>query len=137
MRLYLANRDDDENKAAVYLVAEVRSDGAERCEVADFLVRLGEARAKGFSELFDRYAKGRSSLLSREHFHSAGDDEGCIYRFRKGNYRIYCFLDGGDVVLLTHGVKKKSNKTDPRDIRKAQRLRKQYIESKERGELSR
>lgn len=45
-------------------------------------------------------------------------------------YRIFCFLDEGNLVILLNGFQKKSNKTPKNEIVKAERLKKEYYEDK-------
>lgn len=45
-------------------------------------------------------------------------------------FRIFCFFDGERVVILLCGFQKKTQKTPSSEIRKAQRLKKEYFEDK-------
>ena len=45
-------------------------------------------------------------------------------------FRIFCFFDGESVVILLCGFQKKTQKTPSSEIRKAQRLKKEYFEDK-------
>ena len=45
-------------------------------------------------------------------------------------FRIFCFFDGESVVILLCGFQKKTQKTPSSEIRKAQRLKKEYYEDK-------
>ena len=47
--------------------------------------------------------------------------------------RILWFLDEGDLVILTNGFVKKSEKTPRREIEKAKRLRNEYYSNQEEG----
>ena len=54
--------------------------------------------------------------------------------FNKTQYRLFAFWDRTDkidtVVISTHGLIKKTGKTPPGDIEKAERIRKMYFELK-------
>ncbi|MDI1355661.1 MAG: type II toxin-antitoxin system RelE/ParE family toxin [bacterium] len=54
--------------------------------------------------------------------------------FNKTQYRLFAFWDKSDkidtVVISTHGLIKKTDKTPSGDLAKAQRLRKLYMEQK-------
>ena len=54
--------------------------------------------------------------------------------FNKTHYRLFAFWDRTDkidtVVISTHGLIKKTDKTPKGDIEKAERLRKVYLEQK-------
>ncbi len=45
-------------------------------------------------------------------------------------YRIVCFFDKGNIVVLINGFQKKSQKTPKNEIELAERLRKKYYEEK-------
>ncbi len=49
------------------------------------------------------------------------------------NIRILCFLDQGELVVLTNCFFKKTQKTPPKEIEKADRLRKEYLIEKYGG----
>jgi len=45
-------------------------------------------------------------------------------------YRIFCFFDEGNLVILLNGSQKKTDKTPKQEIERAERLKKQYYENK-------
>lgn len=58
-----------------------------------------------------------------------------IYEIRiesDGNiYRVFCCMDEGALVVLFHGFQKKSQKTPPKEIKRAETILKEYLKSKE------
>ena len=54
-------------------------------------------------------------------------------RIRVGNniYRIFCFFDIDNLVIIGHGFQKKSQKTPIKEIERAEQIKKEYYESKE------
>ncbi|MFN3136931.1 MAG: type II toxin-antitoxin system RelE/ParE family toxin [Allomuricauda sp.] len=44
--------------------------------------------------------------------------------------RIFCFFDDGNVVVLTNCLVKKTQKTPRKDIKLAERLKKEYIKNR-------
>jgi phage-related protein len=54
--------------------------------------------------------------------------------FNKKHYRLFAFWDKVDnaetLVISTHGLIKKTDKTPASDLEKAERLRKKYFEQK-------
>ncbi len=46
------------------------------------------------------------------------------------NYRIFCFFDSENVVVIGHAFQKKDQKTPKKQIEKAERIKKEYYESK-------
>ena len=47
-----------------------------------------------------------------------------------GIFRIFCFFDKENLVLLINGFQKKTQKTPKTEIKKAEKLKKQYYENK-------
>lgn len=45
-------------------------------------------------------------------------------------YRIFCFFDDQNVVVVGHGFQKKTQKTPIKEIEKAQKIRKEYFDEK-------
>ena len=45
-------------------------------------------------------------------------------------FRIFCFFDGDKVVILLTGYQKKTQKTPPKEIQRALRLKSEYYEEK-------
>jgi len=46
-------------------------------------------------------------------------------------YRIFCFFDVDNIVIIGHGFQKKSQKTPKQQIEKAEQIKKEYYDSKE------
>jgi len=55
-------------------------------------------------------------------------------RIKSGSdiFRIFCFFDEGNLVILLNGFQKKSDKTPRNEIEKAERLKQKYYEDKSR-----
>lgn len=47
-----------------------------------------------------------------------------------GIFRIFCFFDDGNLIILLGGFQKKTQKTPKSEIRKAERLKKEYYENR-------
>lgn len=62
--------------------------------------------------------------------------EDAIYEIRvsSGNniFRIFCFFDEGQLVILLNGFQKKTQKTPSQEIERAKKLKKQYYEDKKK-----
>jgi phage-related protein len=52
----------------------------------------------------------------------------CRIQFGSNAYRIFCFLDGNSVIVLTHGLIKKTQKTPQREIDRAEAYRRDYLQ---------
>ncbi len=121
------------------VVAVMEGDtGYETCPVLDFLRNQPANRqgtAKGFSALFKRYAMGGRAALTVELFHEADKTEG-IWEFIKGSLRVFCFMDGGNMVILSHGNQKKRSTANPHDVARAIELRRRYQRAKQQDQLN-
>ena len=53
-------------------------------------------------------------------------------KFGSDIYRVFCFFDEGNLVILLNGFQKKTAKTPKNEIEKAERLKKKYYEEKSR-----
>ncbi len=55
-------------------------------------------------------------------------------RVQSGNdiYRIFCFFDKNNLVVIGHGFQKKRQKTPPKEIERALRIKKEYHEEKQK-----
>jgi phage-related protein len=51
----------------------------------------------------------------------------CRIKYGSNIYRIFCFFDRHSIVVLTHGLVKKSQKTPQREIEKAESYRKDFL----------
>jgi phage-related protein len=52
----------------------------------------------------------------------------CRIQHGSNAYRIFCFFDGNAVVVLTHGLIKKTRKTPVREIERAEAYRRDYFQ---------
>ena len=52
----------------------------------------------------------------------------CRIQLGSNAYRIFCFFDGNSVVVLTHGMIKKTQKTPQREIERAETYRRDYLQ---------
>lgn len=66
--------------------------------------------------------------------HLEGTDGLYEMRVKVGSdiYRIFCFFDKGQLVILLNGFQKKTDKTPRQEIERAERLKKQYHADKEK-----
>ena len=54
----------------------------------------------------------------------------CRIQLGSAAYRIFCFFAGRSVVMLTHGMRKKAQKTPRREIERAEEYRRDYLRRK-------
>ena len=78
----------------------------------------------------------RSLRMVPEKFfkHLEGTDGLFEIRIKMGSdiFRIFCFFDEGNLIILLSGFQKKSDKTPKNEIEKAERLKQKYYEDKSR-----
>ncbi len=101
-------------------------------EAVDFLSSLDD---KVKSKIV--YNIGKSMYhIDKELFKKLGDSE--IWEFRtlynKTAYRLFAFWDtqSQKLVIATHGIIKKTQKTPKKDIEKAEAIRKEYFRNKDK-----
>lgn len=113
-------------------VAALCTEGDGKPDVIKWLQQLPanmQGSARGFVALFDRYAQSGRQQLGSEHFHVV-DEDAQIWEFIKGRLRIMCFMDGGNLVILTHGLVKKTQKVDSQEVAHAISLKQRFLSSK-------
>jgi len=128
MRLIVVNRF----RFAVAALAN--DDGAEVLEFLRDVPADMRGSAAGMLALFERYAEGGRQRLPTSTFHEASRKDG-VWQFIKGRLRVYCFIDDGSLVILTHGSVKKTQKADRGEVARAARCKQQYLAAKARGEV--
>jgi phage-related protein len=52
----------------------------------------------------------------------------CRIQLGSNIYRIFCFFDGNSVIVLAHGLIKKTQKTPQREIERAEAYRRDYFQ---------
>jgi phage-related protein len=57
----------------------------------------------------------------------------CRIQYGSNIYRIFCFFDSHSVVVLTHGLIKKTQKTPPQEIERAESYRRDYLTRREKS----
>jgi hypothetical protein len=110
-----------------------------RCPALEFLAEQPKERqgsAKGFRALFKRYAIFGRQGLTLELFHEVDKNEK-IWEFIKGSLRIFCYVDDGGIIVLSHGALKKSQKAASKEVGQAIKNKHLYLEAKNSGQLRR
>ena len=73
-------------------------------------------------------------IIAKKFFRFIEGSDG-IYEIRveieSNIYRVFCCMDQGAVVVLFHGIQKKSQKTPLKEIRRAETIKREYLKSKE------
>ncbi len=72
-------------------------------------------------------------VIPQKYFRYIENTEG-LYEIRveyeSNIYRIFCFFDNGNLIILVNGFQKKTQKTPMHEIRLALKLKKQYFSNK-------
>jgi len=99
-----------------------------KCLVEDFLDALQPKEAQKVLwvlQLIEELDK-----VPSQYFKKLTDTEEiweCRVMIRSNTYRIFAFFPEGDTVILTHGYSKKSPKIEKRQIKQAERYRRDYL----------
>jgi phage-related protein len=94
--------------------------------VQEFVDGLSEAEQKKVGALLRRTAEN-GIPRSSEHFKKLDDD---LFEFKAHQVRIFCAFRGKSILVLTHGIKKKKDKHDKKDMDRAKQLLKQLDEQR-------
>lgn len=119
-----------QGRFAVMAVCDARGEPP----LLEFLEELGPNLEKDMDhmlELLERVAAAgppRNTDISHK-------IQGDIWEFIKGRLRVFWFYDEGRVIVCTHGLVKKSQRTPKRDIDQAEQARQAYLEAKQAGAL--
>ena len=99
-----------------------------KCPVKDFLDSLPEKVFQKVSwvlMLLTELDKIPSSYFKK--MVNSDDIWECRIIFGSNSYRIFCFFHNGSVIILTHGIIKKSQKIPKNEIRKAEAFKSDFI----------
>lgn len=111
---------------------------AESCESIDMLMNLGanyQASADGLFKLLERISKEGLADISTKLSHRVDDNEN-IYELIKGDLRLFYFKTEEDfLIICTSALIKKSKTVDQKYVRKAIRLKHDYLEAVKQNTL--
>ena len=75
----------------------------------------------------------RTKIVPKQYFdHMTGTDGLWEIRVKFGSniFRVFCFFDKGNILVLLNGFQKKTQKTPKKEIKKAEKLKKKYYANK-------
>ena len=75
----------------------------------------------------------RTKIVPKQYFdHMTGTNGIWEIRVKLGSdiFRVFCFFDEGNKLILLNGFQKKTQKTPKKEIKKAERLKKKYYANK-------
>jgi len=102
-----------------------------RCPAREYLEALQENEEKKVWALLKRSATQGKPPPNPERFDQL---EGPLYEFKSHQHRLPCFHDGQGRIVITHGFRKKKDRTRRQEIDRAARLRTDYLASKPKQE---
>ena len=104
---------------------------AGKCPVEEFIDRVDSKEAQKI--LWVLRLIERLERVPRKYFQKLPDSEEiweCRILTHKGLYRLFAFFFTGDRLIITHGYAKQSQKTEPEEIDRAERYRREYFSRK-------
>ncbi len=99
-----------------------------KCFIEDFLESLPGKTAQKVTWVLSLLEE--FDILPSNYFKKlTGSDEIWECRIKLGSniYRVFCFFFKSRVVILTHGIQKKTQKTPKGEIKKAEKYRQDYL----------
>jgi hypothetical protein len=109
----------------------------DKCPVLAFFEEQSKLHAEDFEELLALLtftAKQGPPANDTKFKHLTGTNG--LFEFKtSGGLRLFCFWDAGSLIICTHGTVKKTNKADPTEIQRAEKMKKDYETAKKNGEL--
>lgn len=87
-------------------------------QLLDFINGLSESDQKKVSALLKRAAE-HGLPRNDQKFKKLAED---LFEFKSFQIRIFCSFRGKSILVLTHGIKKKKDKHDNKDMQKAREI---------------
>ena len=109
---------------------------AGRCPVLEFLDGLSDKDAQKVLWVFrliERVDSVPANYLKK--LASTDDIWECRIPAQGGAFRVFAFLTRANTLVLTHGYSKKTQRLDPREIQRAERYKRDYL-NRQRGQQS-
>jgi phage-related protein len=113
----------------------VRRNGFSEVEI--FLDSLGanlKASGSGILVMMEAHSEAGAEQFNVSQCHYV-DQRDQIYEYIKGRIRVFWFEDVDRVVICTHGIIKKDQKTPKPEIDRAKRIKRDYLEAKSASEI--
>ncbi|MGZ4956681.1 MAG: type II toxin-antitoxin system RelE/ParE family toxin [Methylobacter sp.] len=121
------------------VTAVIVKKGEDGCPLIDFLYDLPDkyqASVAGITAIMDEIAEKGLESLSTKQCHSV-DKNNKIYEIIKGDIRVFFFKGHCDIIVVaTHGIIKKSQKTPQREKDIAIRFKKQYQQAHDTNSIT-
>ncbi|WP_315807506.1 type II toxin-antitoxin system RelE/ParE family toxin [Pseudomonas sp. C9-3] len=117
------------------VVSPMEPDGRSQVEIfMDELAANFNSNVAGLVRMMEIHSESGSDEFNTKQCHYVDQGE-CIYEYIKGRLRVFWFEDDDRVVVCTHGIIKKDQKTPKREVERSIRAKRLYLSAKERNEL--
>ena len=100
-----------------------------RCPIEEFLDRLPSKVTQKLLWVVELIKE--LNMVPSQYFKKLpGTDDIWECRIAQGSnvYRLFAFFEKGDLVILTHGIMKKTQKTPPQELRKAEEYKADWLQ---------
>lgn len=118
------------------ITSPMERDGRSQVEV--FIDDVGgnfSANVSGLVAMMEAHSEQGPDQFNTSQCHYV-DQQEQIYEYIKGRLRLFWFEDDDRVVICTHGIVKKDQKTPKRDIDRAKRVKSAYLQAKANERLN-
>ena len=129
-------RDADYYVVRILAVGKRTADGVS-CPVLEFLREQSEIKpdqVANLAALLERTALDGPSTNETK-FKKVEGSKG-LFEFKSYQMRLYCFFDGGNLIICTNGAVKKRDKANPADLVRAEEWRNLYFAAKSDNTLT-
>lgn len=105
-----------------------------KCPVEEFLDSLPGKVVQKVTWVLDLIRETEKvPTIYLKKLHGSDDIWECRIQFGSNIYRLFCFFGMGRVIVLTHGIVKKSQKTPKKEIKIAETYKNDYFRRKQNG----
>ena|ERR1700738_3129427 len=123
-------RDADYYTIRILAVGKRTSDGVS-CPALEFLREQSETKpdqVANITALLERTA--RYGVYTNEEKFKKVEGSNGIFQFKSYQMRLYCFFDGGNLIICTNAAVKKRDRANPVDLAKAEEWMNLYVAAK-------
>lgn len=97
--------------------------------IENYISNCNDRGVAGFVSLFERFAEHGHDGFNIKQKHEVDKGES-IYQFRKGNHRVLFFSCENKAIIVSCPHRKGGKEVDPSEVRKAIKIKKQYLKDK-------
>jgi len=110
-------------------IVEYKESGKRVCPTLDFFhQQYRNESLPRLTQLLETTAIEGPKWIDTKFKKVEGTDD--LYEFKTFQLRLFCFFDGGDLIICSHGTVKKRDKADPSDIKAALNWQSAYFKAK-------